>query len=80
MIVTSGDTLEIDPNWLQSFQRSHVRNGFGALESDNLDTLIRCRGKVYGPTGAAASHGLKPTTLYGTMRKHRIHRDQPASD
>ena len=34
-----------------------------------LDALARCRGKVYGPGGAAAVLGLKPTTLYGKMRK-----------
>ena len=26
----------------------------------------------YGPDGAAAALGLKPTTLYGKMRKHDI--------
>ncbi|MCM2372284.1 sigma 54-interacting transcriptional regulator [Rhodopirellula sp. ICT_H3.1] len=37
-----------------------------------LDTLDRCGGKVYGHDGAAVALGLKPTTLYGKMRKHRI--------
>ena len=27
-----------------------------------------------GPAGAAAALGLKPTTLYGKMRKHGIER------
>jgi len=29
---------------------------------------------VYGPHGAAAALGVKPTTLYGKMRKHGIER------
>ena len=37
-----------------------------------LDALARCHGKIYGSGGAAAALGLKPTTLYGKMRKHRI--------
>ena len=39
-----------------------------------LDALARCRGRIYGPAGAAAALGLKPTTLYGKMRKHHIAR------
>ncbi len=34
--------------------------------------LTACQGKVYGPDGAAALLGLKPTTLQGKMRKYRI--------
>ncbi|MFG0288564.1 MAG: sigma 54-interacting transcriptional regulator [Rhodopirellula sp. JB044] len=37
-----------------------------------LDALARCDGKVYGGDGAAAALGLKPTTLYGKMRKLKI--------
>ena len=34
--------------------------------------LRACGGRVYGPRGAAALLGLRPTTLQGKMRKHRI--------
>jgi len=37
-----------------------------------VDALDCCHGKIYGPAGAAAMLGLKPTTLYGKMRKHGI--------
>jgi len=37
-----------------------------------LQTLERCGGKIYGPGGAAEALGLKPSTLYGKMRKHGI--------
>jgi len=42
-----------------------------------LDALQACGGKVYGSDGAAARLGLKPTTLYGKMRKHGITKQQP---
>ena len=35
-------------------------------------------GRIYGPGGAAHRLGLRPTTLYGKMRKHGIAKD-PAS-
>jgi formate hydrogenlyase transcriptional activator len=41
-----------------------------------LEALAACRGKVYGATGAARKLGLKPSTLYGKMRKHGIGRDR----
>ena len=37
-----------------------------------LQALEKCKGKIYGPGGAAAILGLRPTTLYGKMRKHQI--------
>jgi len=42
------------------------------------EALDRCRGKIYGPDGAASFLGLKPTTLYGKMRKHQIPKHRPA--
>jgi formate hydrogenlyase transcriptional activator len=34
--------------------------------------LETCGGRVYGPSGAAALLGLRPTTLQGKLRKYRI--------
>ncbi|MFL5261547.1 MAG: sigma 54-interacting transcriptional regulator, partial [Anaeromyxobacteraceae bacterium] len=34
--------------------------------------LAHCNGRVYGPQGAAALLGLKPTTLQGKMRKYGV--------
>ena len=77
MIVTSGDTLEIDPTWLSSAAASSAPSDgqptMAELERRAiLEALQRSGGKVYGPGGAAQALGLKPTTLYGKMRKHRI--------
>ena len=52
----------------------------GALQS-TLDAVIRahllrtlrlCRGKVYGPNGAARLLGLKPSTLQSKLKRHGI--------
>jgi formate hydrogenlyase transcriptional activator len=79
MIVTTGDTLQVDPNWLKfepaaSSSRAES-SALAELERRAiLDALERCNGRIYGPGGAAAVLGLRPTTLYGRMRKHHISR------
>jgi formate hydrogenlyase transcriptional activator len=77
MIVTSGDTLEIDPTWLSphgaSVAKSDGQLTMAEIERRGiLEALERCSGKIYGHGGAAEALGLKPSTLYGKMRKHRI--------
>ena len=77
MIVTAGDALQVDPSWLTPATVGEVahdeRPRLAEMERRAiLDALGRCHGKVYGPGGAAAALGLKPTTLYGKMRKHGI--------
>jgi formate hydrogenlyase transcriptional activator len=84
LIVTTGDALEVDPNWLKATPVAGTvagpRAGLVELERGAiLDALARCHGKIYGPGGAAAALGLKPTTLYGKMRKHGIPK-RPASE
>ena len=84
MIVATGDTLHIEPHWLGFAQawneeRELPRSSLADIERRAiLDALQRCQGRIYGANGAAAVLGLKPTTLYGRMRKHRIAR-QPSS-
>lgn len=84
MIVSPGDTLEIDSNWLATSGDSTptiakpvaVRpQTLAEIErAEILKALESCKGKVYGDDGAAARLGLRPTTLYGKMRKHGIKR------
>jgi formate hydrogenlyase transcriptional activator len=81
MIVSRGDTLAIDPKWLSEDEDSAAvpsrQASFADIERQAiLDALQRCGNKVYGPDGAAALLKLKPTTLYGKMRKHRIKRQR----
>lgn len=85
MIVTTGEALHVDPSWLASVPipetPSESRPALADVERRAiLDALARCHGRIYGPGGAAALLGLKPTTLYGKMRKHRIPKHPPASD
>ena len=82
VIVTAGNTLQVDPLWLKlepgGQADSACRGGLAELErSAILEALTRCHGKIYGPAGAAAALGLKPTTLYGKMRKLRIPKHPP---
>jgi len=83
MIVTVGDTLQVDAKWLEPARAEQTlgepRPRLAELERQSIvDALQRCHGKIYGARGAAAALGLKPTTLYGKMRKHNIPR-YPAS-
>ena len=81
VILAGGHALEIDPLWLRS-ATPPADSGARLAELERraiLDALARCRGRVYGAGGAAAALGLKPTTLYGKMRKHRISRDHPGA-
>lgn len=86
MIVANGDTLLVDPHWLQctpsdSREQQPPRSSLADMERCAiLDALQRCQGRIYGENGAAAALGLKPTTLYGKMRKHRISKKLLADD
>jgi len=80
MIVASDDTLDIDPQWLAA---PRLAGADGQTDPATLaeierraiqSALEQCNGRIYGPTGAAAALGLKPTTLYGKMRRHGITR------
>jgi formate hydrogenlyase transcriptional activator len=77
LIVTAGDSLQVDPHWFRpGGEEEPAREGqTGLAETERraiLAALERCQGRIYGPGGAAAALGLKPTTLYGKMRKHHI--------
>jgi formate hydrogenlyase transcriptional activator len=81
MIVSTGDTLWVDPQWLREGPLNEVTESDADLNAIERRTIVevlrRCNGKIYGPGGAAEALGLKPTTLYGKMRKHRISKRAP---
>jgi formate hydrogenlyase transcriptional activator len=79
MIVSAGETLEVDPTWLKTPSAMNATSASLAEQERRaiLNAVERCGGRIYGPHGAAALLGVKPTTLYGKMRRHRIER--PAS-
>ena len=75
-IAATGSNVDIDPNWLSTPSPEAEANGFRDVERRTIEeALRRARGRIYGPAGAAALLRLKPTTLYGKMRKLGIDRD-----
>ena len=85
MIVSAGEQLEVDPRWLEAVgDRATDGEGSGALSDLErraiIDALSRSHGRIYGPNGAAAALGLKPTTLYGKMRKYHISKHSLTDD
>ncbi len=78
VIVSDGPDLEVDPAWLAADAAPAAETGrtWAAAEKARLlDALRAAGGRVYGPGGAAHRLGLRPTTLYGKMRKHGISKD-----
>ena len=80
VIVSDGPDLTVDPAWLApaSAPAETGRTWAAQEKARILDALRAVGGRIYGPGGAAHRLGLRPTTLYGKMRKHGIAKD-PAS-
>jgi formate hydrogenlyase transcriptional activator len=78
MIVSSVGPLVIDPSWFPtSAPTVSSRPTLAEVERQAIRAALeRCGGRIYGPTGAAAALGLRPTTLYGKMRKLDIRRPE----
>ncbi len=86
MVVSSGETLVVEPSWLIGGSQlipsppKKVRS-FVDVERETIhEALKRTEEKIYGPDGAAALLGLRPTTLYGKMRKLGIKRTRRIHD
>ena len=84
VILGDGGTFSVDELWLQSESpgTSHAGNGLARLRSDQERELIESalaesRGRVAGPSGAAAKLGIPRSTLETKIRrlgieKHRF--------
>ncbi len=76
VIASDGDVVEVAPAWLVSAAPVETARTWAEQEKARILGALRAAGgRVYGPGGAAHRLGLKPTTLYGKMRKHGIRRD-----
>jgi transcriptional regulator with GAF, ATPase, and Fis domain len=76
VIVTDSAELAIEPAWLVSASPAETARTWAEQEKARILSALRAAsGRVYGPGGAAQRLGLKPTTLYGKMRKHGFKRD-----
>jgi formate hydrogenlyase transcriptional activator len=73
VIQSTGERLAFDPGWLVGSSPAETGRTWAAQEKERLVAALKAAGgRVYGPGGAAHRLGLKPTTLYGKMRKHGI--------
>jgi transcriptional regulator with GAF, ATPase, and Fis domain len=81
VIVSQGGPLRVD--WALGRRRAKSRHAVeGSVlskeelkrrERDNLMKAIeQCKGKIYGPDGAAAMLGMKPTTLTSRIKKMKL--------
>jgi formate hydrogenlyase transcriptional activator len=78
VILSTGDRLAFDPGWLVGSSPAESGRTWAAQEKERILVALKAAGgRVYGPGGAAHRLGLKPTTLYGKMRKHGIGRAGP---
>jgi transcriptional regulator with GAF, ATPase, and Fis domain len=76
VIVSDGPELVIDSAWPVSASPVETARTWAQQEKSRILAALRAAsGRVYGPGGAAQRLGLKPTTLYGKMRKHGLKRD-----
>ncbi|MCI0381352.1 MAG: sigma-54 dependent transcriptional regulator [Gemmataceae bacterium] len=79
MIVCAGPLLEIDAGWLAKPVPSSADAALAWLDVERRaiqEALQRAHGKIYGRGGAAELLGLKPSTLYGKMKKLGMERNR----
>ena len=75
VILCDSESLSVDESWL-SAQPSPARqltHELVAQEKESIESaLAECRGRVAGPTGAAAKLGMPPSTLDSKIRSLKI--------
>jgi formate hydrogenlyase transcriptional activator len=75
LILSSGPELALPdlPSASTAPPRADRPRLFEVEVRELLERALRaCEGRVYGPTGAAALLGLRPTTLQGKLRRYRL--------
>lgn len=76
VLVSEGEEAAVDPAWFGAVTPAEAAHTWAEQEKARIVSALRAAsGRVYGPGGAAHRLGLKPTTLYGKMRKHGLKRD-----
>jgi PAS domain S-box-containing protein len=83
VILCDGETFSVDESWLQaeSPRASHAGNGLARLGDDRERELIesalaQSRGRIAGPSGAAAKLGIPRSTLETKIRRLGIRKHQ----
>ena len=82
VIVSSGDVFAVDESWLSKessppVSRSRPFKGEPRGERDFIEAaLAESKGRVSGPSGAAAKLGIPPSTLEYRIKALNIHKSQ----
>ena len=81
VIVGSGDVFFVDESWLSkaSLRVQALRSSEGELRSEREiieAALAESRGRIAGPSGAAAKLGIPPTTLDYKIKALKIRKSQ----
>jgi formate hydrogenlyase transcriptional activator len=75
VILCDSENLSVDESWLSAQPRParQLTHELVAQEKESIESaLADCRGRVAGPTGAAAKLGMPPSTLDSKIRSLRI--------
>jgi transcriptional regulator with PAS, ATPase and Fis domain len=82
VIVSENETFSVDESWLsrQPIGRSNqfeLRERLNAQERETIEAaLSESRGRVFGPTGAAAKLGIARSTLESRIRTLKIDKNR----
>jgi transcriptional regulator with GAF, ATPase, and Fis domain len=79
VILSSGDVFSVDESWLskESAQGSQPIKGEPSDEREIIEAaLAKSRGRVSGPSGAAAKLGIPPSTLEYRIKALKIRKRQ----
>jgi formate hydrogenlyase transcriptional activator len=82
VIVSEGETFSVDESWLsrQPVPKSNqfeLRERLNAQERETIEAaLSESRGRVFGPTGAAAKLGIARSTLESRIRSLKIDKNR----
>jgi formate hydrogenlyase transcriptional activator len=82
VIVSENETFSVDESWLsrQPMPKSNqfeLRERLNAQEREAIEAaLTESRGRVFGPTGAAAKLGIARSTLESKIKTHKIDKNR----
>jgi formate hydrogenlyase transcriptional activator len=83
VVVSESQTFSVDESWLSrpshpdSFGQPKLFNRPPEEEKAAIEAALReCRGRVYGPSGAAAKLGIPRTTLESKIRSLKIDKNR----
>jgi formate hydrogenlyase transcriptional activator len=82
VIVSEGESFSVDESWLsrQPMPKSNqfeLRDRLNAQEKEAIEAaLAESRGRVFGPTGAAAKLGIARSTLESKIKTHKIDKNR----